>query len=62
MRHACSIHRLEPKGIGLLHPSRMTTLGARVDRNNDIVAAVRWIEGSAMDGFVKRLIAAASKS
>ena len=46
----------------MLHPSRMTTLGARVDRNNDIVAAVRWIEGSAMDGFVKRLIAAASKS
>ena len=33
-----------------------------VDRDNDLVAVVRWIEGSAMDGFVKRLIAAASKS
>jgi len=33
-----------------------------VDRDNDLVAVVRWIEGGAMDGFVKRLIAAASKS
>ena len=33
-----------------------------VDRDNDVVAVVRWIEGGAMDGFVKRLIAAASKS
>ena len=31
-------------------------------RDNDLVAVVRWIEGGAMDGFVKRLIAAASKS
>jgi len=33
-----------------------------VDRDNDIVAVVRWIEGGAMDGFVKRLIAATGKS
>jgi CubicO group peptidase (beta-lactamase class C family) len=33
-----------------------------VDRDNDLVAVVRWIEGGSMDGFVKRLIAAASKS
>jgi hypothetical protein len=30
----------------------------RVGRGADMVAVVRWIEGSAMDGFVKRLIAA----
>lgn len=33
-----------------------------VDRDNDMVAVVRWIDRSAVDGFVKRLIAAASKS
>ena len=38
------------------------TNAVSVDRDNDIVAVVRWIEGGAMDGFVKRLIAAASKS
>jgi hypothetical protein len=27
-----------------------------------LVAVVRWIEGGAMDGFVKRLIAATNKS
>jgi hypothetical protein len=40
----------------------MTTLGARVDRDNDIVAVVRWIDGGAIDAFVKRLIAATIKS
>ncbi len=29
-----------------------------VDPDHDMVAVVRWIDGSAMDGFVKRLIAA----
>jgi len=38
------------------------TSAVYVDRANDLLAVVRWIEGSAMDGFVKRLIAAASKS
>jgi CubicO group peptidase (beta-lactamase class C family) len=33
-----------------------------VDRDNDLVAVVRWIDRSAVDGFVKRLIAAAGKS
>ncbi len=33
-----------------------------VDRDNDLVVVVPWIGGSAIDGFVKRLIAAASKS
>jgi hypothetical protein len=33
-----------------------------LDRDNDIVAVVRWIEGGVIDGFVKRLIAATSKS
>jgi hypothetical protein len=33
-----------------------------VDRENDVVAVVRWIDGAAVDGFVKRLIAATSKS
>jgi CubicO group peptidase (beta-lactamase class C family) len=33
-----------------------------VDRENDVVAVVRWIERPALDGFVKRLIAAVSKS
>jgi hypothetical protein len=37
------------------------TNAAHVDRDNDLVAVVRWIDGS-MDGFVKRLIAATSKS
>ena len=27
-----------------------------VDEQNDIVAVVRWIENSALDGFVKRLL------
>jgi CubicO group peptidase (beta-lactamase class C family) len=29
-----------------------------VDEQNDIVAVVRWIENSQLDGFVKRLLAA----
>ena len=34
-----------------------------VDPEHDVVAVVRWIENSAADGFVKRLIAAvAAKS
>jgi CubicO group peptidase (beta-lactamase class C family) len=33
-----------------------------IDRENDLVAVVRWIEGGAMDGFVKRLLAAVKQS
>jgi hypothetical protein len=33
-----------------------------VDRENDVVAVARWIEGGAIDGFVKRLLAAVNKS
>ena len=29
-----------------------------VDPENDLVAVVRWIDNAAIDGFVKRLIAA----
>lgn len=29
-----------------------------VDEENDIVAVVRWIEGNAIDGFIKKLLAA----
>jgi hypothetical protein len=29
-----------------------------VDSDHDVVAVVRWIDGGAADGFVKRLIAA----
>lgn len=29
-----------------------------VDREHDLVAVVRWIENSAMDGFVSRLLSA----
>jgi hypothetical protein len=29
-----------------------------VDREHDVVAVMRWIEGGAADGFVKRLLAA----
>ena len=31
-----------------------------VDPDHDLVAVARWIEGSAMDGFVKRLLASAN--
>jgi CubicO group peptidase (beta-lactamase class C family) len=31
-----------------------------VDQENDVVAVVRWIERPAIDGFVKRLLAAVS--
>ena len=30
-----------------------------VDQENDLVAVVRWIENKEMDGFVKRMLAAA---
>jgi len=33
-----------------------------VDRDNDVVAVVRWIERPALDGFVKRLLAALNKA
>jgi CubicO group peptidase (beta-lactamase class C family) len=33
-----------------------------IDPDNDLVAVVRWIDGGAADGFVKRLLAAATKS
>jgi hypothetical protein len=29
-----------------------------VDPEHDVVAVMRWIEGGATDGFVKRLLAA----
>ena len=29
-----------------------------VDPENDVVAVVRWIENSQMDGFIKKLLAA----
>jgi len=29
-----------------------------VDPEHDIVAVVRWIDGGAIDGFLKRLLAA----
>jgi hypothetical protein len=28
-----------------------------VDREHDIVAVVRWIDGEAIDGFLQRLLA-----
>ena len=31
-----------------------------VDRKNDLIAVVRWIEGSAMDGFISKLLSAVS--
>jgi len=31
-----------------------------VDPEHDLVAVARWIDGSAMDGFVKRLLASAN--
>jgi hypothetical protein len=31
-----------------------------VDAEHDLVAVARWIEGGAMDGFVKRLLASAN--
>jgi CubicO group peptidase (beta-lactamase class C family) len=33
-----------------------------VDPQNDLVAVVRWIDGAAADGFVKRLLAAVNQS
>ena len=33
-----------------------------LDRENDVVAVVRWIDRAALDEFVKRLLAAVSKS
>jgi hypothetical protein len=33
-----------------------------IDQEHDIVAVVRWIDNKAMDGFVKRLLAAAEAS
>jgi hypothetical protein len=33
-----------------------------VDPQNDLVAVVRWIDGSTADGFVKRLLAAVKQS
>jgi len=32
-----------------------------VDPDHDLVAVVRWIDNAAIDGFVKRLIAAVEK-
>jgi hypothetical protein len=29
-----------------------------VDPDHDVVAVVRWIDGEAIDGFLKRLLAA----
>jgi hypothetical protein len=31
-----------------------------VDREHDLVAVVRWIDGRAIDGFLRRLLASAS--
>jgi len=31
-----------------------------VDPEHDLVAVARWIDGGAMDGFVKRLLASAN--
>ena len=33
-----------------------------IDPDNDVVAVVRWIDGGAADGFVKRLLAAVTSS
>ena len=33
-----------------------------IDPDNDLVAVIRWIDGGAADGFVKRLLAAANNS
>ena len=33
-----------------------------IDQEHDIVAVVRWIDNKAMDGFVKRLLAAVQGS
>jgi CubicO group peptidase (beta-lactamase class C family) len=33
-----------------------------IDPDNDVIAVVRWIDGRAADGFVKRLLAAAKNS
>jgi CubicO group peptidase (beta-lactamase class C family) len=32
-----------------------------VDRKNELIAVVRWIEGSAMDGFISKLLSAVKK-
>jgi hypothetical protein len=32
-----------------------------VDAENDLVAVVRWIDNNAVDGFLKRLIAAVAE-
>jgi hypothetical protein len=32
-----------------------------VDSENDLVAVVRWIDNNAVDGFLKRLIAAVAE-
>jgi len=33
-----------------------------VDRKHDLVAVVRWIDGRAIDGFLKRLLASAQST
>jgi hypothetical protein len=48
-------HRLHAQWLGLNM--------IYVDPENDLVAVVRWIDNNAVDGFLKRLIAAvAAKS
>jgi hypothetical protein len=32
-----------------------------VDKENDLVAVVRWIDNNALDGFVKKLLEAKMK-
>ena len=44
---------------GLEHASGLNMV--YVDPENDLVAVVRWIDNNAVDGFLKRLIAAVAE-
>ena len=69
---ALRLHELVPKHRAQEIPSAPATAFVHngngpniiyVDPENDLVAVVRWIENNAVDGFLKRLIAAvAAKS
>jgi hypothetical protein len=49
----CAGHRLyaQRHGLNMVY----------VDPENDLVAVVRWIDNNAVDGFLKRLIAAVAE-
>jgi hypothetical protein len=55
LRGAPSKAGLAIRGCNILVPQPHSNY---VDPDHDVVAVVRWIDGEALDGFLKRLLAA----